>query len=80
MNSPGDDGANVLNGVGGADFLTGGADADTFVLGDEFGAFYAEAGIADAAQITDFETGVDSIVLFGAASDYSLYRRCLHCA
>jgi glycerophosphoryl diester phosphodiesterase len=67
----GDAGANILNGLGGNDLLTGGAGADTFVLGDQAGAFYAEAGIADAVQITDFETGVDTIQLFGAESDYS---------
>ncbi|WP_304412194.1 alkaline phosphatase PhoX [Synechococcus sp. PCC 7336] len=72
-NLAGDARANILNGVGGADALTGGAGGDTFVLGDESGAFYAEAGTADVAELTDFATGEDRIQLSGSLSDYAFF-------
>ncbi|WP_017324270.1 choice-of-anchor I family protein [Synechococcus sp. PCC 7336] len=72
-NLAGDARANILNGVGGADALTGGAGGDTFVLGDESGAFYAEAGTADVAELTDFATGEDRIQLSGSLGDYAFF-------
>ncbi len=69
----GDDGVNVINGFGGVDELTGGAAGDIFVLGDQSGAFYAETGTADVADIIDFVTGEDQIQLHGDISDYSFF-------
>jgi subtilisin family serine protease len=69
--------ANQLSGVpasdstlgrGAFDQLTGGAGADTFVLGDRRGAFYDDgnsrnAGLTDLAWITDFQSGQDKLQL-----------------
>ncbi|MGB3638637.1 MAG: calcium-binding protein [Rivularia sp. (in: cyanobacteria)] len=49
------------------DILTGGADADKFVVGDEKSAYYKGGGgffgLNDFAFITDFETGEDKLQL-----------------
>lgn len=49
------------------DILTGGADADKFVIGDEKSSYYVGGGgffgLNDYAFITDFEKGVDKIQL-----------------
>ncbi len=68
------EGDDILNGGGYSydsfeyDTLTGGAGADTFVLGDYFGAQYEGFGYA---TITDFdwEEG-DKIQVFGSLNDY----------
>ena len=57
------------------DTLTGGNDADQFVLGSASGAFYndgsaSNAGTADYALITDFNPGSDVLVLKGAVANY----------
>ncbi|AFY68438.1 conserved repeat domain protein [Thalassoporum mexicanum PCC 7367] len=59
-------------GVGQFDRLTGGggAGADTFILGSELGAYYLGNGDADFAYISDFNSGVDTIVLNGMLADY----------
>jgi len=57
-------------GVGEIDELTGGADSDTYVLGDAQTAFYAGRNDFDYALITDFEVGQDTIELNGAAGNY----------
>ncbi len=52
------------------DTLTGGADADTFVLGDYFGIQYQGFGYA---TITDFNwTEGDKIQVFGSIDDYAV--------
>ena len=64
------------------DVLTGGAGADTFVLGDTNGSFYLDSGMylvssspSDASWcgITDFEVGVDKIILSQSVYDESGY-------
>lgn len=59
-------------GAGEQDILTGGRDADIFVLGDANAAYYTAHGWCDYALITDFQVGEDKIQLAGAASDYTL--------
>lgn len=59
-------------GAGEQDILTGGRDADIFVLGDANAAYYTAHGWWDYALITDFQVGQDKIQLAGAASDYTL--------
>lgn len=59
-------------GVNEVDNLTGGAGADTFLLGDENGAFYLGNGFGDFAIIRDFTLGEDQVVLSGSASDYTV--------
>ena len=66
-------GDDIINGVG-ADFgefdfddLTGGANADTFILGTTGQVFYEGIGFA---EILDFESGVDKIQLAGEFTDY----------
>jgi hypothetical protein len=64
-------------GMGEVDWLTGGGNADTFVLGDAAGAYYrqpndAAAGMKDYAMITDFQSSEDMIQLHGSAADYQL--------
>ena len=58
------------------DTLSGGAGADTFVLGDANGAFYLDGstpGWDRFATITDFDWQEgDKIQVFGSASDYTL--------
>jgi Ca2+-binding RTX toxin-like protein len=52
------------------DNLTGGAGADTFVLGDVFGVYYQGFGYA---TITDFNWAEgDKIQVFGSINDYSV--------
>jgi Ca2+-binding RTX toxin-like protein len=64
------------------DVLTGGAGADTFVLGDTNGSFYLDSGMylvstspSDASWcgITDFEVGVDKIILSQSVYDETGY-------
>ncbi|RZM76575.1 S8 family serine peptidase [Leptolyngbya iicbica] len=72
-------GNDVLNGTdptvwnagsGQYDVLTGGTGADTFVLGDQFEAFYSGLGYA---LITDFDwTEGDRFRVHGSLADYSL--------
>ncbi|NEP28363.1 MAG: hypothetical protein F6K49_42845, partial [Moorea sp. SIO3I6] len=53
-------------GVNEIDILTGGAGADTFVIGDQNNAYYVGAGLFgfnDYAVITDFQSGTDEIQL-----------------
>ncbi|MEW6494827.1 MAG: calcium-binding protein [Cyanobacteriota bacterium] len=70
-------GNDILNGYGGGvgemDGLTGGAGADTFVLGDLSTAFYLGSNWSDRASILDFNLAEgDTIQLHGSASDYTL--------
>jgi Ca2+-binding RTX toxin-like protein len=63
----------IYGGKGEIDKLTGGAGADLFVLGtSSAGRFYANAGRADYALITDFTPGSDQLQLKGEASNYFL--------
>lgn len=80
-------GSDIIYGVGmreqtpgrrSSDKLYGRGGADTFVLGDERGAFYEDdrnwhSGRADFAQILDFSSN-DRVRLSGVASDY-VFRR-----
>lgn len=60
-------------GAGEVDTLTGGAGADTFVLGDRSYAYYVGQKSADYALITDFNsTEGDVLELFGSANNYQL--------
>jgi Ca2+-binding RTX toxin-like protein len=64
-------------GMGEVDWLTGGGNADTFVLGDATGVYYrhpndAAEGMKDYAMITDFQSSEDVIQLHGSAADYRL--------
>ena len=60
-------------GAGEVDTLTGGAGADTFVLGSRSKAFYLGQGDTDAAIITDFNPAEGDILeLFGSANNYAL--------
>jgi len=72
----GEYGDDTLDGYGSGveyDVLWGGGGADTFVLGNAFGAYYAGAGLGYAA-INDFDwTNGDKIQVFGSASDYTLH-------
>ena len=57
------------------DTLTGGNDADQFVLGSASGSFYNDGsatnvGTTDYALITDFNPGTDVLVLKGAVANY----------
>jgi Ca2+-binding RTX toxin-like protein len=65
-------GQDKLIGGGGIDTMTGGANADRFVLGDASGMLYQ--GGSSHAVITDFESGIDKIEVFGDASDYRYYN------
>jgi Ca2+-binding RTX toxin-like protein len=69
-------GKDFLNGYGGGvgemDGLTGGAGADTFVLGDSSTAFYLGSNLGERASIFDFNLAEgDTIQLHGSASDYA---------
>jgi len=79
----GGNGDDIVNGGNGSDFvvgvgddlgaddfdvLSGGKKSDTFVLGNEWDAFYIGIG---RAEITDFESGTDTIQLNGVAGDYT---------
>ncbi len=70
----GETGDDILNGYGHTnweyDILSGGYGADTFVLGNIFGAFYERSGFA---TVTDFESAAgDQLQVFGNSGDYSL--------
>ena len=55
------------------DTLTGGAGADTFVLGSRSQPFYVSQGGTDAAIVTDFNAADGDILeLFGSANNYSI--------
>ena len=73
----GGSGKDTLDGYGSGveyDDLWGGGDADTFVLGNAFGAYYKGSGaVLGYAAINDFDwTQGDKIQVFGSASDYTL--------
>ncbi len=76
----GAEGNDIINGAGltylgltaEIDDLSGGADQDIFVLGDEDDIFYIAAGNDDYAILRDFNAGEDTIQLFGAPDDYVL--------
>ncbi|MEH2377229.1 calcium-binding protein [Nostoc sp.] len=64
-------------GLGETDNLTGGAGADTFVLGDAENVFYDDnnitnPGFGDLAIINDFDSSQDVIQLKGSSQDYLL--------
>jgi Ca2+-binding RTX toxin-like protein len=66
-----------LGGLGEVDSLTGGEGVDWFRLGNAAGTFYNDGqatleGRSDYALITDFQAGVDRLILAGMASNYSL--------
>ncbi|MEM8721637.1 MAG: calcium-binding protein [Cyanobacteria bacterium P01_G01_bin.39] len=70
----GEAGDDILNGYGNTnweyDTLSGGYGADTFILGNVFGAFYEQAGFA---TVIDFESAAgDKLQVFGKSDDYSL--------
>lgn len=58
------------------DTLIGGPGSDIFVLGSENQSFYNDgetgAGTESCANIEDFKSGVDTIILHGSSSDYEL--------
>jgi Calpain family cysteine protease/RTX calcium-binding nonapeptide repeat (4 copies) len=54
------------------DILTGGANRDSFILGDAKDVYYAKNGAVDVAVITDFNVRKDVIQLKNRASDYRL--------
>lgn len=69
-------GRDILNGYGGSvgemDGLTGGAGADTFVLGNSSTAFYLGSNLSERASVFDFNWAEgDKIQLHGSASDYT---------
>ncbi len=73
----GNDGNDILDGsdrdnggIGESDVLSGGKGKDTFILGDDLGAYYLGNGKADFGLIKDFEIGQDKLVLAGSAEDY----------
>ncbi|MEM6451826.1 MAG: NF038122 family metalloprotease [Cyanobacteria bacterium P01_D01_bin.105] len=53
------------------DILSGGAGADTFVLGSDSQAYYVDGGDEDYALIQDFNAAEDVVQLYGSASDYT---------
>jgi Ca2+-binding RTX toxin-like protein len=59
----GGDGNDLLSSYLGADQLTGGAGADTFNF-----SWYDSSSLAGIDTITDFQTGVDTILMRGASS------------
>ena len=68
------DAASATPGAGERDHMTGGIDADIFVLGDEESVFYLDEngrfGGESMAMILDFESGVDKLQLSGNPVDY----------
>ncbi|ELR99594.1 calcium-binding protein [Gloeocapsa sp. PCC 73106] len=60
------------------DTLTGGAESDTFILGDIFDSFigtvpyYVGGGNNDLATITDYQAGLDQIFLDGSPDNYQI--------
>ncbi|NEP48604.1 MAG: hypothetical protein F6K65_07115 [Moorea sp. SIO3C2] len=71
-------GDDTLNGVGNdfggngeIDVLVGGGGSDTFLLGDNKGAFYQGQGDNDYAQINDLDSE-DMIQLYGVADQYDV--------
>ncbi|WP_226576848.1 cadherin-like domain-containing protein [Acuticoccus sediminis] len=69
--------AALLPGLGETDVFRGGDGSDTFQLGTADTLFYDDgdastAGEEDFAYIWDFESGVDTIELYGAAEDYEI--------
>ena len=64
----------LLTGIGDVQILAGIEDvADTFLLGDETGYFYDQAGTEDLALIEQFNySDGDRIQLYGEAADYQL--------
>ena len=74
----GGEGADILNGTDTValglfelDILTGGAGADTFVLGDDKNIFYRGGGTSDYATITDFNASQDLLQVHGDLSTYT---------
>ena len=64
-----------LGGLGEVDSLTGGEGFDWFRLGNAAGTFYSDGqasleGRSDYAMISDFQAGIDRLILFGMASNY----------
>ena len=55
------------------DVLTGGDGSDTYVLGDENGAYYSKSFIFDKAIVKDFTQGEDTLVLHGSADQYKTF-------
>ncbi len=77
----GDKGSDILVGVdpdspnpgaGEVDILTGGIEADCFILADLNQTYYLGQGIADYAMIADFDPSEDIIQLHGDPQDYQL--------
>ena len=60
----------ILLGFNEQDSLTGGGGADQFILGETGSAYYL-GGATDYAVIEDFELDIDTVQLFGSASDYT---------
>ncbi|MBE9068270.1 DUF4347 domain-containing protein [Leptolyngbya cf. ectocarpi LEGE 11479] len=64
-------GDDILKGLGGIDALRGNGGVDLFVLGDENGGDYDQAGFSDYADILDFTIGEDQIQLNGVLGNYT---------
>ena len=47
-------------------------ETDSFVLGDRDGAYYTADGDGDYAEIINFQSGVDKLMLHGAANQYEI--------
>ena len=76
----GGSGDDILNGVGNGsrgngevDVLVGGGGSDTFLLGDDDGAFYQGRGDNDYAEIYDLDSQ-DIIQLYGVADQYDVLK------
>jgi len=70
-------GNDTLNGFGGLDIVTGGEGSDRFILADALKNYYDDlvtttTGTDDYAEITDFNSTVDTIQLRGVSSNYRL--------